>query len=117
MPKRDLRRLQLSPRYLAMLRALLSQQAPEADAWAYGSRVSGSAHEGSDLNIVLRNPVNPEAEIKGRVDVLEAVQESDLPMLVDVHDWAHLPAELHREFERSYEVVRNATPPEPAHDG
>jgi predicted nucleotidyltransferase len=114
---RDIRQLQLSPRHLAMLRALLSQQAPEAEAWAYGSRVNGGAHEGSDLDIVLRNPADPKAEIKHWLDVQEAVQESDLPMLVDVHDWAHLPTEFHRNIEQSYVVIREASSPERGHGG
>ena len=108
MPRRDIRQLQLLPRHLATLRELLSQQAPEAEAWAYGSRVNGGAHEGSDLDIVLRNPADPKAEIKHWLDVQEAVQESDLPMLVDVHNWAHLPAEFHRNIEQNYVVIREA---------
>ena len=29
---------------------------PEVEIWADGSRVDGSAHEGSDLDLVLRTP-------------------------------------------------------------
>jgi predicted nucleotidyltransferase len=107
MSRRDISRLQMKARHLEMLRALLAQQAPQAEVWAYGSRVSGGAHEGSDLDIVLRDPADPKAEIKNWMDVEEAVQESDLPMLVDVHDWAHLPAEFHRNIEREYVVIRD----------
>ena len=97
----------MQPRHLAMLRDLLARHVPDAEVWAYGSRVSGEAHEGSDLDIVLRDPANLGAEIGGWVDMQEAVQESDLPMLVDVHDWAHLPAEFHRAIERDYVVIRD----------
>lgn len=34
--------------------ALLGQHVPQAEVWAYGSRVNGGAHEGSDLDLVLR---------------------------------------------------------------
>ncbi len=107
MPSRDIGQLQIKARHLAMLRTLLAQQAPEAEVWAYGSRVSGGAHEGSDLDIVLRNPADLEEEVEDWMDVQEAVQESDLPMLVDVHDWAHLPADFHRNIEQEYVVIRN----------
>ena len=36
--------------------ALLRTFVPAAQVWAYGSRISGKAHEGSDLDLVLRNP-------------------------------------------------------------
>lgn len=106
MHSHDMGRLQMKPRHLAMLQTLLAQQAPQAQVWAYGSRVSGGAHEGSDLDIVLRNPANLAAEAPNWTDVQEAIQESDLPMLVDVHDWAHLPEDFHRNIERDYVEIQ-----------
>ena len=106
MPTHDIQRLQLSPRHLSMLREILAQQASQADAWAYGSRVNGNAHVGSDMDIVLRNPAHPEAKIESFGDIQEAMQASDLPMLVDVHDWACLPAEFRRNIEHDHVVIR-----------
>jgi uncharacterized protein len=34
----------------------LRRYSPEAEVWAYGSRVNGDGHECSDLDLVLRNP-------------------------------------------------------------
>ena len=56
MPQRELSTLQLAPQHLQLLQALLHTHVPEAQVWAYGSRVTGGAHEGSDLDLVLRNP-------------------------------------------------------------
>ena len=56
MPRSDLAQLDLSPRHLALLRDILARHVPEAEVWAYGSRVLGTAHEGSDLDLVLRHP-------------------------------------------------------------
>jgi len=106
MRSRDRGRLQMKARHLAMLRTLLAQQAPQAQVWAYGSRVSGNAHEGSDLDIVLRNPTDLKASVASWMDVQEAIQESDLPMLVDVHDWAHLPEDFHRNIERDHVEIQ-----------
>jgi uncharacterized protein len=94
--------LQLAPAHLTELRQILSQHVPDAQVWAYGSRVTGGGHEGSDLDLVLRHPghldqANPQLE-----DLREAFQRSRLPMLVDVHDWARLPATFHRNIERRY---------------
>ena len=47
--------------------------------WAYGSRISGKAHEGSDLDLVLRNPSaldKPSSEIDR---LRTAFRESDIP--------------------------------------
>lgn len=79
---------------------------PTIAAFDFDVTVSGNAHEGSDLDIVLRNPSNLKAEVPNRLDVQEAIQESDLPMLVDVHDWAHLPEDFHRNIERDYVEIQ-----------
>jgi predicted nucleotidyltransferase len=95
--------LHLAPRHLATLRALLAQHAPQADVWAYGSRVTGGAHEGSDLDLVLRGATETAPPVAALV---EALQASDLPMLVEVHDWAHLPVAFRAEIERGFVVVQ-----------
>jgi uncharacterized protein len=98
--------LQLAARHLTLLQALLAQHVPEAEVWAFGSRVTGGAHEGSDLDLVLRNPPNLSLPITGWALLREALQNSMLPMLVEIHDWAHLPAAFHSQIEREYVVVQ-----------
>ena len=49
-------RLRLSPRHRRLLKALLQKHVPNVEVWAYGSRVNGSSHEASDLDLVLRSP-------------------------------------------------------------
>lgn len=57
MPKLDLTHLMLPSKHLHTLQTLLAQYVPQAEVWAYGSRVTGGAHEGSDLDVVLRTPM------------------------------------------------------------
>lgn len=83
MPRHDIARLRLSARHLSLLRALLAEHVPEAQVWAYGSRVTGHAHEGSDLDLVVRNPANLAAETPNWADLQDALRDSDLPMLMD----------------------------------
>jgi len=45
MHSRDISRLQMKPRHLAILQTLLAQHVSQAQVWAYGSRVSGNAHD------------------------------------------------------------------------
>lgn len=100
--------IKLKEEYLNTLEALLEKYVPQAEVWAYGSRVNGEGHEASDLDIVLRNPADIKTPLPGIVDLKEAITESNLPILVDVMDWARLPEALHREIERKHLVLRKA---------
>ena len=82
--------LDLPQKYLEQVRALLHAHVPHAEVWAYGSRVSGGGHEASDLDLVLRNPQNLLEETAALYDLKEAFTESNLPIRVDVMDWAHI---------------------------
>lgn len=48
--------LDIRPKDLELLLQLLQTYLPEAAIWAFGSRVSGTAIETSDLDLVARNP-------------------------------------------------------------
>ena len=85
---------------------LLGQHLPDVTAWAYGSRVHGEAHDGSDLDIVLRSPdlsPIPIADLQGFV---EALRESNIPILVEARDWARLPEYFQGEILRGYVVLQ-----------
>lgn len=106
MPQLDLSRLLLPPAHRHTLQTLLAQHVPSAEVWAYGSRVNGGAHEGSDLDLVLRNPANLAQDLEGWCDLEEALQNSTLPMLVEVHQWSHLPKAFHLNIEAGYVVLQ-----------
>lgn len=108
MPRLDLCRLHLSDRHLNVLQEMLARHVPSADVWAYGSRVTGGAHEGSDLDLVLRYPTDLTKDVPGWGDLVEALQSSQLPILVEVHLWSRLPESFHRNIEAGYVVVRLA---------
>lgn len=99
----------LQPRHRAMLDEMLDRcLPPTAEVWAYGSRVTGEAHEASDLDLVVRG-ANLEPLPVQRLSSLRLVlSDSNLPILVDVHDWATLPASFHERILARYEVLRPA---------
>jgi type I restriction enzyme S subunit len=101
-------RLDLPRRYRNQLEALLREHVPDAEVWAYGSLVNGRSHGGSDLDLVLRSPT---LEPLGHefLELVEALEQSNLPILVQAHDWARLPESSHREIERDYVVVQKET--------
>ncbi len=98
-------RLHLQPQHRAVLEALVREHLPEVEVWAYGSRVHGRSHDGSDLDLVLRGPGLREIPAGNVADFEEAVRESSLPFLVEARDWARLPARFHREIERDHVVL------------
>jgi uncharacterized protein len=95
-------KLDLKPDHLELLREILSRHVPGAEVWAYGSRVNGGAHEGSDLDLVVRNPAALDQPQKQLWALRDALSESNLPILVDVLDWARLPEGFRREIERHH---------------
>ena len=97
-------RLDLPRRYRNQLEALLREHLPDVEVWAYGSRVNGRSHEGSDLDLVLRSPTL-EPLGAGYFDLLEAIDNSNIPILVQAHDWARLPESFHPEIERDHMVL------------
>ena len=101
-------KLDLPRRYRDQLEALLREHVADAEVWAYGSRVTGKSHDGSDLDLVLRSPTL-EPLNDGYLDLIEALEQSSIPILVQAHDWARLPESFHREIEKDYMVLRQGT--------
>ena len=106
--------LDLRPEWLETVRRLLALHLPDAEVWAYGSRVNGTAHEASDLDLVVRNPIDLSLHQPALIDLREAFSESDLPILVDVLDWALIPESFRQEIIRGGTVVvQGGKAPEP----
>lgn len=92
--------LDLRPEWLEIVRQLLALHVPDAEVLAYGSRVQGAAHQGSDLDLVVRNPFD-EAKPQPNLSSLQrGFSESNLPILVDVLDWAMIPETFRSEILR-----------------
>ena len=98
--------LDLPAKYRASLEALFDKFAPGVTVWAYGSRVNGTSHEGSDLDLVLRNPENLSQKIENLAEIREALTESNIPILVDLMDWATVPEAFRKEIEKNHVVIR-----------
>jgi predicted nucleotidyltransferase len=85
---------------------LLELYVPEVSAWAYGSRVKGQAHEASDLDLVLRSADLSPIPIEKMARLREALSESNIPILVDVKDWARLPESFHDEILKLHVILK-----------
>lgn len=99
--------LDLRPEWLVVVRRILAERLPEAEVLAYGSRVNGTSHDGSDLDLVVRNPVDPGRLFPSLNELREAFSESRLPILVDILDWATIPDDFRAEIMKGkVEVVQ-----------
>lgn len=75
------------------------------EVWAYGSRVNGNAHDGSDLDLVIRTPNLEKLPIETFLEIKERIKESNIPILVDIFDWARLPESFHQNIESQHEPL------------
>ena len=72
----------IRPHWLAMVRDILQQYVPEREVRAFGSRVTGGNRPFSDLDIAISGGAPPDDATL--FDLREALEESDLPINVDV---------------------------------
>lgn len=76
-------RLFLNPQSLKMLLEIFRTYCPKATIWAYGSRIKGEAHDGSDLNLVVKT-FNDNG--KKLYTLKQLLNDSNIPILIDIHD-------------------------------
>lgn len=109
-------RLYLQERFRREVGRILSEHVPDVEVWAYGSRVNGMAHEASDLDLVLRAQGLEPISVT-RIEALrEAFRESNIPIIVDVHDWAMIPESFHEEILADYVTLGSGVSTTPVPD-
>lgn len=87
-----------------MLLDLFSELTLPVEVWAYGSRVKGTAHDGSDLDLVIINKNGEKIPIDILMELKEKIRDSNVPILVELFDWARLPESFHKNIEACHEV-------------
>lgn len=95
----------LAPEYLAIVCAILKQHVPDREIWAFGSRVLGKAKAYSDLDVVVVGEAP--LTLATRAALIEAFDESDLPIRVDVVDWAQTSERFRAIILRDKVVLRH----------
>lgn len=94
---------------LAILREILERLLPDRDVVAFGSRARGDHKPMSDLDLAVLG--DSPMSLSERAAVEEAFSESDLPMKVDLVDWATTDASFRRLIERDAVPIRGASDP------
>lgn len=96
----------LDPEDLLQVKTILKQWVPNLEIWAYGSRVNGNCHAASDLDLVIRNPESLQQPTRNIAALKQAFRDSDLPIIIDVMDWAQLPDSYRAEINKRHVVVQ-----------
>jgi len=98
--------LNLNLNYLEQVKKILKNHAKNQVVWAYGSRVNGRAHQGSDLDLVIMNNLN-QFTLDDLLVLRAAFSESNLPILVDVLNWQDMPLSFDKQaIEQLHEVIQ-----------
>ncbi len=97
--------LHLFTRHRRILYSLVLKHLPGVEVWAYGSRINGRSHDGSDLDLILRGPGLDKIPADQLFDFADAVQESSIPFIVEARDWARVPERFHQEIKREHVIL------------
>jgi len=95
----------LNPVYKEELISIFCGIDEEFEIWAYGSRINGTSHEGSDLDLVLRTTDLSKLPMEKLSSIIEKIRESNIPILVELRDWARIPEEFRHNILQNYEVI------------
>ena len=96
--------IDVPPRALKIIRAILKSHVPRCEVRVFGSRAAGTAKTYSDLDLAVVGKVKlPKKVVYALKDDFE---ESDLPFRVDVLDWHAISPEFRHVIEKGYQVLR-----------
>lgn len=96
----------LASKHQATLQRLLNEFLLGRTVWAFGSRATGEyLGRFSDLDLAVEGCLPPGV----RGDLLEALDESDLPIKVDIVELGKADADFAERIRRDFVVVQAAT--------
>ena len=97
--------IQMTDAQREMLRGFLQRFIPGVAVWAYGSRVKHTSRPHSDLDLVV---FTSPAQRRLVGELKEALSESDLPFVVDLHVWDEVPERFHEIIQKEHAVLLEA---------
>lgn len=95
--------ISLNPGHLETIKGILARHVPECEIRAFGSRVTSTAMDYSDLDLAVVGARKLDADTLRLLK--EAFEDSDLPFRVDVLDWHAISESFRKVIERQFEVL------------
>ena len=78
--------IQLPESHVHTIQRILREQVPQAQVFAFGSRVSGTPRKYSDIDLAIALP--QPLGLRRLRQLKDAFEDSDLPICVDIVDWS-----------------------------
>ncbi len=95
--------IDLEPRQLDRVRAILREHVPDCEVWAFGSRVGPRSKPFSDLDLAVISTT--ELPTRRLALLAYAFEDSDLPIKVDIVDWQSTPPAFRQRIAERHEVI------------
>ncbi len=91
--------INIKQEHINILYEIFNNYCPEAEIWAYGSRVDGDSHSGSDFDLTIKNFNSND---KNLFELKEYIEESNLPFLIDITNFENLPQSFQNEITKKH---------------
>ncbi len=92
---------------LETVKQILAERVPGHEVRVFGSRIKQMAKAWSDLDLVVVGASKLERDVL--YNLKETLEESDLPIRVDVLDWYAISPEFKAVINEGYEVLQVAS--------
>lgn len=77
----------------------------ESEVIAYGSRIRGDCHDASDLDIIIKSKSGKPLPKEDFRLIAKNFQESNIPIMIDLRDWALVPEYFHKYINEQNELL------------
>ena len=84
--------IQLPESHLQIIQSILAQQVPQAQIFAFGSRVNGTPRKYSDIDLAIAS--SQPLGLRKLRQLKDAFEDSNLPICVDIVDWTLADADF-----------------------
>ncbi|MCQ2790300.1 MAG: nucleotidyltransferase domain-containing protein [bacterium] len=91
--------INIKQEHINILYEIFNNYCPKAEIWAYGSRVNGDSHSGSDFDLTIKSF---NSDNKHLSELKKHIEESDIPFLVDITVFENLPKSFQNEITKKY---------------
>jgi len=96
--------LDIAEKHLKTIKRILAEYVGDCEVRAFGSRVSDTAKDYSDLDLAIIGKTKTNR--RTRMLLREAFEESDLPFRVDVIDYNVISETFREIIEKNYEIIQ-----------
>lgn len=94
----------IEQRHLKMLLDIVNSYCPKAEIWCYGSRTDGTAHEGSDLDLTVKNWGDEKCSLS---ELKQLLIDSNIPFLIDINEYSKLPESFKNEIDLNHILLNS----------